>query len=110
MTISQIYNKSGLMYIRYDGKIEDRGYGQKQIAGRRQTYTMMNQQLENKPGGCKFYSLLMGREFKPDQYAILLDFENKVEGDTKNGQIQLAKLILDQHDAPKQHTPSSGLH
>ena len=32
-----------------------------------------------------FYSLLMGREFKPDQYAILLDFENKVEGDTKNG-------------------------
>ena len=40
MTISQIYNKSGLMYIRYDGKIEDRDYGQKQIAGRRQTYTM----------------------------------------------------------------------
>ena len=38
MTISQIYHESGLMYIRYDGKIEDRENGQKKIAGIRPAY------------------------------------------------------------------------
>ena len=33
MTISQMYNKSGIMYIRYDGKIANRENGQKKIAG-----------------------------------------------------------------------------
>ena len=70
MTISQIYNDSGLMYISYDCKIEDRDNGQT-IAGNRATYSMMNKQVEHKPGGGNLYSLLMGHEFKPDQYAIL---------------------------------------
>ena len=73
------------MYIRYDGKIEDRANGQKKIAGNRPAYSKMNEQVEYKVGSGKFYSLLMGREFKPDQYAILLDFDNKVEGDTHSG-------------------------
>ena len=85
MTISQIYHESGLMYIRYDGKIEDRATGQQEIAGNRPMYKKMIKQVEYEICSTKFHSLLMGREFKPDQYAILLDFENKVEGDTKNG-------------------------
>ena len=32
-----------------------------------------------------FWSLLMGREFKPNSYAVLLVFGNKDEGDVKNG-------------------------
>ena len=52
----------------------------------------------------------MGREFKPDQYAILLDFDNKVEGDTKSGLDLVDELNMDPYDAPKQHTPASGLH
>ena len=52
----------------------------------------------------------MGREFKPDQYAILLDCDNKVEGDTRSGLNLVDKLDMDQYDAPKQNTPSSGLH
>ena len=45
----------------------------------------MNKQVEYKAGRGNFYSLLMGREFKPDQFAIFWDFDNKVEVDTKNG-------------------------
>ena len=52
----------------------------------------------------------MGRESKPDQYAILLDFNNNVEGDTKSGLDLVDEVNMDQYDAPKQHTPSSGLH
>ena len=40
------------------------------IAGNRPTYSMMHKQVKNKPGGGNLYSLLVGREFKPDQYAI----------------------------------------
>ena len=46
MTFSQIYHESGLMYIRYDGKIEDRENGQKKIAGIRPAYNKMNEQVE----------------------------------------------------------------
>ena len=39
------------MYIRYDGKIEDRENGQKKIAGIRPAYSKMNKQVEHKAGG-----------------------------------------------------------
>ena len=48
----------------------------------------------------------MGREYQPHKYAILLDFDNKVEGDTHSGLDLVDKLDMDQYDAPKQHTPS----
>ena len=55
-------------------------------------------------------SLLIGREFKPGKYAVLLDIDNKVEGEVMTG-LALAKLFnLDQYEAPKQTTPSGGLH
>ena len=57
---------------------------EKKIAGIRPADIKMKKQVEYKAGSGKFYSLLMGREFKPDQYAIFWDFDNKVETDTKN--------------------------
>ena len=58
----------------------------------------------------KYYSMLKGREFKPDQYAMLLNVDNKVEGETSNGLDLVDELDMDQYFAPKQHTPSGGLH
>ena len=57
-----------------------------------------------------FCSLLMGREFLPNQYTIFLDFDNKEEGDSKSGLALAEELNMDQYFAPKQHTPSGGLH
>ena len=57
-----------------------------------------------------FYSLLLWREFKPDQYAVLLDFGNKDEGNVKNGLVLAEELDMDPYAAPKQYTPSGGLH
>ena len=89
------------MYIRYDGKVEDRDNGQKKKACNRCAYSKMNEQVEYKVGSGKFYSLLMGRDFKPDQYAIFWDFANKVEGDTKSGFDFVDEVDMDQYDAPK---------
>ena len=110
MTCSQTSNESGLMYIRYYGKNEDLDNGEKKMLGNRPTYSILNKQVENKLAGGNLYSLLVGREFKPDQYAIFLDFDNKAEGDTKHELNLAQELDSDQHDAPQQHTPSSGLH
>ena len=71
MTISQIYHEYALMYIRYDGKIEVRANGQKKIASNGPAFSQMKKQVAYKAGSGYFYSLLMGRKFKPDQYAIL---------------------------------------
>ena len=70
----------------------------------------MEKQVEYISGSGRFYSLLMGREFKPNQYAILLDLDNKIKVDTKSGFELVNDLTLDQYFAPKQHTPSGGLH
>ena len=52
----------------------------------------------------------MGRELKPNQYTIWLDFDNKEEGDSKGGLDLAEELDMDPYHAPKQHTPSGGLH
>ena len=55
-------------------------------------------------------SLLTGAEYKPGKFAVLLDFDNRVEGDTMNG-LDLVKLLnLKQCKVPKQNAPSGGLH
>ena len=59
--------------------------GQQMLTGMRPAYSKMNKQVEHKAGSGKLYSLMMGREFKPDQYAIMLDFDNKIENDTESG-------------------------
>ena len=102
MTISQIYEESGMMYIRYDGKIEQRE--------NRPAFNKTQEQVAYKHRSGKCFSLLMGREFKPDQYTILIDFDNKVEGYAKSGLDIVDELKMDRYFAPKQHTPSGGLH
>ena len=52
----------------------------------------------------------MGREFKPNLYADLFDFGNKDEGNVMNGMKPAKKLNMDQYEAPRQFTPSGGLH
>ena len=107
---SDIYGQAGLTYIRYHAEIEDKANGQKKIGGRRPAFSKITKQIKYEAGAGRYYSLLMGREFKPGRFAVLLDFDNKEEGDAKNGLELAAKLKLDRHKAPKQKTPSGGLH
>ena len=67
-------------------------------------------QVEYKADAGSYYSLLMGREYKPGRFVMLLDFDNKVEGETQSGMDLAEKLNMDQYNAPKQTTPSGGLH
>ena len=109
--ISDIYKEAGLMYIRYDAEIETKSNGQKKIGGKRTgcpAFSKIEKQPENQKG--KYYSLLMGREFKPGQWAVLLDFDNKAEENSKSGLELMEKLKMDSYKAPKQSTPSGGFH
>ena len=110
MTATKLYKEAGLIYIRYNATIEDKPNGQRKIGGTRPTFSKIDRQMEYKAGSGRYYSLLMGREIKPGQFAILLDFDNKEDGEVKNGMELAAKLNIDQYKAPKQKTPSGGLH
>ena len=50
-------------------------------------------------------SLLMGLEFEPVEYAILLDFGNNDEHAVKNGLELAEELEMGQYEAPNQYTP-----
>ena len=110
MKISEIYNESGIMYIRFDADIDSKPNGQKKIGGKRNSvaFSKLEKQPENQKG--KYYSLLMGREYKPGKFAVLLDFDNKADETNKSGLELMAKLNMDQYKAPKQMTPSGGFH
>ena len=56
------------MYIRYDGIIEERQNGQKKIGRARPAFSKMTEQVVYGSGSGNFYSLLMGGEFKSNQY------------------------------------------
>ena len=72
----------------------------KKISGKRPAFSKITEQIEYAKGSGRYYSLLMGRELKPGKHAVLLDFDNKVEGEFRNG-LDLAKLLnLDQYQAP----------
>ena len=107
---SQIYGDAGLVYIVYHAQMETKPSGQKKIAGSRPAFSKINKQIDYKSGSGGYYSLLMGREFKPGRWSILLDFDNKAEETTHSGLELVKKLSMDQYDAPKQKTPSGGLH
>ena len=110
-THTQLYNKAGLMFIRYDAPIETKANGHKKIgAGGRPAFSKLEKQPEYGKGSGQFYSLLMGREYKPGRFVILLDFDNKQDEDSKNG-LELIKLLEIQNlGAPEQSTPSGGFH
>ena len=110
MTHGDIYSTANLLFIRFDAPIEEKPNGHKKIGGTRPAFSKITEQnCYNKKAG-KFYSLLMGREFQPNRFVVLLDFDNKVEGETRSG-LDLAEVLnMDQFKAPKQTTPSGGLH
>ena len=73
-------------------------------------FSAIEEQPVYKSGSGEYYSLLMGKEFQPGKFVILLDFDNKVDLESKNG-LELAKLLnMDQYKAPKATTPNGGLH
>jgi len=99
------------MYIRFDAPIEDKPNGQKKIGhGRGPSYSKLEKQPIYKKGDGRYYSLLMGREFKPGRFVILLDFDNKEDETSKNGLELIRKLKMNKRGAPKQSTPSGGFH
>ena len=111
MTYSQLYGKAGLMYIRYDAEIENKPNGQKKIGHKHgPSYSKLQKQPVYKKGDGKYYSLLMGREFQPGRFVVLLDFDNKEDENAKNGLELLKKLKMNKRGAPRQSTPSGGFH
>ena len=52
----------------------------------------------------------MGHQFKPGRWSILLDFDKKSDDAYQSGLVLKEKLNMDQYNAPKQKTPSKGLH
>ena len=106
----QIYGDAGLIYIRYHAKIETKPNGDKKIGGSRPPFK--GQQVQKKYGADSgdYYSLLMGHEFKPGRWSILLDFDRKSDETSQSGVVLKEKLNMDQYNAPKQKTPSKGFH
>ena len=80
---AQIYGDAGLIYIRYHGSIETKPSGQKKIGGSRPAFSNIARQIDYASGSGDYYSLLMGREFKPGRWSILLDLDNKAEETTR---------------------------
>ena len=110
MTYDEIYRASSILHLRFNAKTEEKQNGQKKIAGKCPWFSKLVEQPVYSSEDGRYYSLLMGREFKPGRFAILLDFDNKVEGDIRNG-LELAETLkMDSYNAPKQTTPSGGLH
>ena len=109
-TPSEIYGSAGLIYIRYDARIESKPGGQKKIGGSRPAFSKIQRQIQYGPESGNYYSLLMGREFQPGRWSILLDFDNKSDEGSRNGLELAQKLNLDALNGPKQLTPSGGLH
>ena len=107
---AQIYGDANLIFIRYDAQIETKSNGQKKIGGIRPAFSKIKEQINYKSGSGDYYSLLMGREFKPGCWSILLDFDNKAYEASQSGLDLVDKLNMDQYDAPTQKTPSKGLH
>ena len=107
---AQIYSDAGLIYIRYPATIDTKANGQKKINGKRPAYTKIEKQTRYHQYSGDYYSLLMGREFQPGRFAILLDFDNKAEGNLNSGLDLVKKLDMNQYGAPKQLTPSKGCH
>ena len=82
-TTAQLHGEAGLIYIRYRATIGNKGKGQKKIVGDLPSYSKILTQLKYTKEDGRYYSLLMGREFKPGRWAILLDFDKKGGGPEK---------------------------
>ena len=106
----QIYGDAGLIYIRYHAQIETKPNGQNNLGGSRPAFSNITKQPTYSSSAGEYYSLLMGREFRPGRWSILLDFDNKADEASHSGLDLIKQLSMDQYDAQKQKTPSGGLH
>ena len=107
---STLYNGAGLIYIRAPSKVEARTNGQQKIkANPFPNHALIKEQPKYGPNSGDYYDLLMGREFLPGRFALLLDFDNEDDG-AVNGMQLIDKLNMDQYKAPCQKTPSGGKH
>jgi hypothetical protein len=107
---AKIYGDAGLIYIIYHAQIETKPNGHNNISGSRPAFSKIKEQINYSSNSGDYYSLLMGREFKPGRWSILLDFDNKDDETSHNGLELFEKLNMDQYNAPKQNTPSGGYH
>ncbi len=76
---AQVYSEAGLIYSRYPATIHTKANGQNKINGKRPAYTKIEKQARYHQYSGDFLSLLMGREFRPGRWALLLDFDKKEE-------------------------------
>ena len=93
---AKIYGDAGLIYIRYHAQIETKPNGHKNISGTRPAFSKIKEQINYSSKSGDYYSLLMGREFKPGRRSILLDFDNKADETSHTGRELVEKLNMDQ--------------
>ena len=98
---AQIYGDAGLIYIRYYAQIEAKPNGQKNIGGSRPALSNITKQPTYSSSAGGYYSLLMGREFRPGRWSILLDFDNEADEASQSGLDLVKKVNMDQYGAPK---------
>ena len=85
-TSTKVYGEAGLIYIRAPFKVETREHGHKKIkANPFPNHAAIKKQITYNKDSGDYYSLLMGREFKPGRWVVLLDFDNKEEDGSRNG-------------------------
>ena len=101
-TAAQLYAEAGLIYIRAPSKVETKGKEQKKI--RANPYpkdrNLITEQPKYNKGSGDYYSLLMGREFRPGRFVLLLDFDNKEEEGSENGMSFFETLKMESRGAP----------
>ena len=80
-THSTWYNGAGLIYIRALARVEPRTNGEQKIkATAFPIHALIREQPKYTANSGDYYALLMGREFLPGRYVLLLDFDNKDDG------------------------------
>ncbi|MFM7980843.1 MAG: hypothetical protein ACKPKO_16150, partial [Candidatus Fonsibacter sp.] len=107
---AQIYGDAGLIYIRCHAQIETKPNGQNNIGGSRRAFSNITKRTDYTSQSGSYYALLMGREFKPGRWSVLLGFDNKADDASQSGLDLAKKLNMDQYEAPKRKIPSGGFH
>ena len=102
---STLYNGAGLIHVKALSKVETPTNGQhKMKANPFPNHALIKEQPKYGPNSGDYYALLMGREFLPGRFVLLLDFDNKDDG-AVNGMQLIEKLNVDQYGAPCQKSP-----
>ena len=107
--VAKQYAEAGPIYMRFHTTVETKRNGHKKIGGSRPPYSKITEQPKYNKSSGDYYFLLMGREYPPGRWAILLDFDKKTEGPVKSG-VEFAKILnMDQYGAPQTANALEGL-